>query len=157
MSGQTTDPFVFGQNDRAEAEHIIERLSLSPHPEGGFYRETFRHQPVHGGRGALTVIYYLLRAGERSAWHRIDAVEVWHHYAGAPLRLSLSEDGLEVRSFILGKDLVAAQELHAVVQEHVWQSAESLGRWTLVGCTVAPAFLFSGLELAPAGWAPGRD
>jgi predicted cupin superfamily sugar epimerase len=157
MSGQTTDPFVFGQNDRAEAEDIIERLSLSPHPEGGFYRETFRHQPVHGGRGALTVIYYLLRAGERSAWHRIDAVEVWHHYAGAPLRLSLSEDGVGVRSFTLGKDLVAGQQLHAVVQAHVWQSAESLGRWTLVGCTVAPAFLFSGFELAPAGWAPVRD
>ena len=155
MSARKTDPFAPdegqpGQNDRGEAgiqaEDIIERLSLQPHPEGGFFRETYRHQSSDGGRGALTVIYYLLRTGERSAWHRIDAVEVWHHYAGAPLRLSLSEDGVGVHSFILGSGLRFGQQPNAVVPAGVWQSAESLGGWTLVGCTVAPAFLFSGFR-----------
>jgi predicted cupin superfamily sugar epimerase len=148
-----------GQDDLSgggfDAEDIIDRLSLRPHPEGGLFRETYRHAAGDGGRGALTVIYYVLRAGERSAWHRIDAVEVWHHYAGAPLRLSLSEDGLSVRSVTLGDDLRSGQQPHAVVPDQVWQSAESLGGWTLVGCTVAPAFLFSGFELAPPDWSPG--
>ncbi len=146
-----TDPGVAGM----PAEDVIARLALCPHPEGGFYREVFRDRPAGGGRGALTIIFYLLRSGEQSAWHRIDAVEVWHHYSGAPLRLCLSDDGVGVRSFILGGDLVAGQHPHAVVPAHVWQSADSLGAWTLVGCTVAPAFLFSGFELAPAGWSPG--
>ena len=140
-----------------EAEEIIHRLALSPHPEGGHYRETFRDQPADGGaaRGVVSVIYYLLRRGERSAWHRIDAIEIWHHYAGAPLRLALSADGRSERSVLLGSDLAAGALPHAVVPAGLWQAAESLGAWSLVGCTVAPAFDFAGFELAPAGWAPG--
>ena len=134
---------------------IIERLELHPHPEGGYYRETFRDEAEPGRRGLLTVIYYLLRAGERSAWHRIDAIEVWHHYDGAPLRLTIAQDD-GVQSLILGKDLSAGHHAHGVVPAHAFQTAESLGDWTLVGCTVAPAFEFSGFELAPSGWSPSN-
>jgi hypothetical protein len=139
------------------ADDVIARLALRPHPEGGLYREVFRDQPAGDGRGVLTVIYYLLRAGECSHWHRVDAVEVWHHYSGAPLRLRLSEDGINVRTVTLGDDLLAGEQPHVVVPAHAWQSAEGLGDWTLVGCTVAPAFLFSGFELAPADWSPGTE
>jgi predicted cupin superfamily sugar epimerase len=147
-----------------DADEIISRLALSPHPEGGHYRETFRERPpgagteagTDAGRGAVSVIYYLLRRGERSAWHRIDATEIWHHYAGAPLRLALSADGLSARSLLLGTDFAAGAVAHAVVPAGTWQAAESLGAWTLVGCTVAPAFAFAGFELAPAGWTPGE-
>ena len=137
-----------------EADQIINHLALSPHPEGGFYRETFRDPPAGGRRGALTLIYYLLRRGERSAWHRIDATEVWHHYAGAALRLHLSADGRSARALTLGTDFAAGEQAHWVVPAGAWQAAESLGAWTLVGCTVAPAFEFAGFEMAPAGWAP---
>ena len=137
-------------------DEIIKRLELRSHPEGGFYRETFRDGSEQGERGLLTVIYYLLRAGERSAWHRVDAIEVWHHYDGAPLRLTIAQDDAGVRSLILGKDLSAGHQAHGVVPAHAWQTAESLGDWTLVGCTVAPAFVFSGFELAPSGWSPGN-
>lgn len=135
------------------ADEIIARLGLVPHPEGGHYRETFRHRPEGGGRGALTVIYYLLREGERSAWHRVDATEVWHHYAGAPLELRIVEGG-QSSTLVLGTDFAAGMTAHGVVPAHAWQSAKSLGAWTLVGCTVAPAFEFEGFELAPAGWTP---
>ena len=136
------------------ADEIITRLGLEPHPEGGAFKETWRHQGE--GRGAGTAIYYLLRAGERSHWHRVDADEIWHFYAGAPLALSIAEgddQGVEVRR--LGPDLGAGERPQVVVPAHAWQSAESLGSWTLVGCTVSPAFVFSGFEMAPAGWAPG--
>ena len=137
------------------ADDVIARHGLEPHPEGGHYRETFRAEAPMGGRGAVSAIYYLLRAGETSAWHRIDAVEIWHHYAGASLRLSLCFDGLTVTERLLGT--VADAEPHAVVPSGCWQSAVSLGEWTLVGCTVAPAFEFSGFELAPTGWRPGMS
>lgn len=136
------------------ADDVIRRLALAPHPEGGCFRETYRHVPAAHGRGLITVIYYLLRAGEVSAWHRIDAVEVWHHYDGAPLRLTVAEDGKAPYAAILGRDLSAGHAGHAVVSPHAWQTAESMGDWTLVGCTVAPAFEFDGFEMAPAGWSP---
>lgn len=136
------------------AEDIIEKLGLLPHPEGGHYRETYRHQAEGGARGAVTAIYYLLRAGEASAWHRIDAVEIWHYYAGAPLALTISENGHDAVSFHLGADVAAAQQPQVVVPPGAWQSAVSLGRWSLVGCTVAPAFEFSGFEMAPGDWKP---
>ncbi len=136
------------------AEEIAARLGLQPHPEGGHYRETYRHAAADGGRGAVTCIYYLLKAGERSAWHRVDAVEIWHWYAGAPLELRIAESGGAPLSHRLGADLADGQSPQAVVPPGAWQSAESLGDWTLVGCTVAPAFEFAGFELAPAGWAP---
>lgn len=133
---------------------IVRALALAPHPEGGHYRETFRDPEPAGGRGHSTVIYYLLAAGERSAWHRVDATEVWHWYGGAPLALTLSEDGRDARAERLGPDLGAGERPQLVVPKGAWQTAESLGRWTLVGCTVAPAFVFEGFALAPPGWRP---
>ena len=135
------------------ADEVIARYRLEPHPEGGHYRETFRAPAPAGGRAAVTAIYYFLKAGEISAWHRIDAVETWHHYAGAPLRLSLCSDGMTVTERLLGTG--AAAEPQATVPVGCWQSAVSLGEWTLVGCTVAPAFEFSGFELASPDWRPG--
>jgi uncharacterized protein len=138
-------------------DEIIARLGLKPHPEGGHYRETFRapDDAANGSRGASTAIYFLLKAGERSHWHKVlDADEVWHHYAGAPLELSLSEDGRHVRHLRLGTDFAIGEEPQAVVPRGVWQAARSLGHWTLVGCTVAPAFDFAGFELAPPDWEP---
>ncbi|MBB6249805.1 cupin domain-containing protein [Nitrospirillum iridis] len=138
-----------------DADAIIRLLGLHPHPEGGHYVETYRHAPADGGRGASTAIYFLLRAGERSHWHRVrDADEVWHWHAGAPLRLSLSADGVITTDLILGVDLSAGQRPQGVVPADHWQAAESLGDWTLVGCTVAPAFEFRAFEMAPPDWAP---
>jgi predicted cupin superfamily sugar epimerase len=135
------------------AEEIVARLDLKPHPEGGFYRETFR-DPSPAGRGASTAIYFLLREEDVSAWHRVtDAAEVWHHYAGAPLALSQSS-GRGRTTVRLGPDLAAGEEPQAVVPAGVWQSARPLGGWALVGCTVAPAFHFTHFELAPPGWEP---
>jgi uncharacterized protein len=135
------------------AEEVIRALGLAPHPEGGWYRETFREAPDGGGRGASSAIYYLLRREDRSAWHRIlDATEVWHHYAGAPLELRISTDGREVSAFVLGPDLPRGEQPQAVVPAGAWQSARSRGDWTLAGCTVAPAFEFERFELAPPGW-----
>jgi predicted cupin superfamily sugar epimerase len=136
------------------AEEIIRRLGLARHPEGGWYVETYRAPAPAGERAACTAIYFLLPAGERSHWHRVDAVEIWHWYAGAPLRLELSPDGRTQSSLLLGNDLAAGQLPQGVVAAGVWQAAESLGDWTLVGCTVAPAFEFAGFEMAPPGWAP---
>ncbi|MBX6320562.1 MAG: cupin domain-containing protein [Rhodospirillaceae bacterium] len=141
--------------DRPSAQDVIRLLGLAPHPEGGHYRETFRDPRPAGGRPASTAIYFLLARGEVSAWHRIDAAEVWHWYAGAPLMLSVSADGGAATRLRLGPDLAAGERPQAVVPAGAWQSAASLGDWTLVGCTVAPGFDFAGFELAPPGWAPG--
>ena len=132
---------------------IIQTLGLRPHPEGGHYIETWRHD---GGdaRGAGTAIYFLLQAGERSHWHRVDAAEVWHFYAGAALELETCIEGEATRRRILGLDLDAGQRPQLIVQPHEWQAARSLGDWTLVGCTVSPAFEFNHFELAPEGWHP---
>lgn len=138
------------------AAELVTTLGLAPHPEGGWYKETFRDRPADGGRGTLTQIFYLLPAGEISAWHRVnDAAEVWHHYAGAPLMLSLSADGRTSVDHLLGPDVLAGQRPHLVMAPGVWQTARSLGDWSLCGCTVAPAFEFAGFEMAPPGWAPG--
>jgi predicted cupin superfamily sugar epimerase len=137
------------------AADIVRLLALAPHPEGGHFRETFREPAPDGERGASTAIYFLLAAGEVSRWHRVDVPEVWHFYAGAPLRLTLSSDGSATQALILGSDLGASERPQAVVPRFCWQMAESLGAWTLVGCTVAPAFAFAGFELAPDGWQPG--
>ena len=136
-------------------EEIITALRMQPHPEGGYYVETWRHLPDKGGRGTGTAIYYLLQAGERSHWHRVDAAEIWHWYAGAPLDLSLSPDGIAVAVASLGNDLMAGARPQILVPAGVWQSAASTGAWTLVGCTVSPAFEFAGFEMAPPGWEPG--
>lgn len=138
------------------AAEIIARFDLEPHPEGGHFREIYRHVPDGGGRGAVTSIYYLLETAERSHWHRVDADEIWHFHAGAPLSLSVSVDGRKVEIFRLGIE-VGSAEPQRTVPAGAWQSAESLGAWTLVGCTVAPAFEFSGFEMAPPDWAPGDN
>ena len=138
----------------SDADAVIARLGLQPHPEGGHYRETYRDAPADGGRGAATAIYYLLRAGEVSRWHRIDAIEIWHWYAGAPLALSISTEGGAIETHALGPDLAAGQRPQAIVPAGAWQSAVSTGDWSLVGCTVSPAFEFAGFELAPEGWSP---
>ena len=140
---------------RAEAEAVIRRLGLARHPEGGWFRETFRDASLTAGtRAASTAIYYLLQAGEVSRWHRVDAAEVWHWYAGAPLRLRLSREGGPRETLLLGPDLAGGAEPQRVVRPRHWQSAETLGDWTLAGCTVAPGFEFAGFELAPPGWEP---
>jgi uncharacterized protein len=136
------------------AADIIARLDLKPHPEGGHFRETFRDTRLDAsGRSVSTAIYFLLARGERSHWHRIDAVEVWHFYAGSALKLEIA-GGDGQRTIMLGPDLAAGAVPQAVVPAHAWQAAESCGDWTLVGCTVAPGFDFAKFELAPEGWMP---
>jgi len=139
------------------AADLIRLLDLKPHPEGGHFRETFRDaRRLDGSRAASTAIYFLLAQGERSHWHRLDATEVWHWHAGAPLVLELAaHDHGPVNRMTLGPDLAAGQRPQAIVPARTWQAAASLGEWTLVGCTMAPGFEFAGFELAPEGWNPG--
>jgi predicted cupin superfamily sugar epimerase len=136
------------------AAEIVAQLGLKPHPEGGHYRETFRDSRTDtSGRAASTAILFLLARGERSHWHRIDATEIWHYYAGAALALEIVEDGAR-QSIRLGGDIAAGEMPQAVVPPRAWQAATSTGDWTLVGCTVAPGFDFAGFELAPPDWSP---
>jgi predicted cupin superfamily sugar epimerase len=135
-------------------DDTIRELSMQPHPEGGWYVQTFR-DTEGGTRGHSTAIYYLLKAGQRSHWHRVrDAAEVWHHYAGAPLALHRAEDGSRSETLTLGTDILNGERPQAIVPANWWQSAESLGDYTLVGCTVSPGFEFSSFEMAPPDWTP---
>jgi predicted cupin superfamily sugar epimerase len=142
-----------------DAETVIGILGLRPHPEGGHYAETWRGEPGADGRGVGTAIHYLLRAGESSVWHRVDATEIWLFHAGAPLELRTAPaSGTEAASsHILGADLAAGQRPQVVLAPGEWQSARCLGGWTLVSCTVSPAFRFEGFDLAPPGWEPGAS
>jgi len=135
-------------------DDIIRELGMQPHPEGGWYVQTFRD--IKGGsRGHSTAIYYLLTAGQRSHWHRVrDAAEVWHHYAGAPLALHCSEHGTSSETLILGTDIPKGERPQAIIPANWWQSAETTGDYTLVGCTVAPGFEFASFEMAPPDWKP---
>ena len=140
------------------ADQLIALLGLRPHPEGGCYVETYR-APTDppGGRGSVTAIYFLLTAGERSHWHRVDAVEIWLWHGGAPLELSIHDETAQTpttQRCRLGMDLQNGERPQAVVPVGAWQSARSLGAWSLVSCTVAPAFDFAGFTLAPPGWEP---
>lgn len=137
-----------------DARALIAHLQLERHPEGGWFRQTFRDVP-EGGRGYSTAIYYLLEERDRSHWHKVDAAEVWHFYAGSPLRLSLSIDGKAIVHQRLGPNVLDGDSPQIIVPKGQWQSAESLGAWTLVGCTVAPGFEFEGFEMAPPDWTPG--
>ena len=143
----------------ARARDIIERLSLAPHPEGGFFRETFRDEEVGGNtnRSWSTAIYYLLPEGHISHWHRIDSTEIWHWYSGAPLQLSIAaqEDEKPIIE-LLGSDFDNNQSPQIIVPAGAWQSARSLGDWTLVGCTVSPGFEFDKFELADRDFTPGK-
>jgi len=148
------------------AGDVIRLLDLKPHPEGGHFREMFRDAvrvfppPLAGegregaSRAASTAIYFLLARGERSHWHRIDAVELWHWYAGAPLALEISEREGHIVRIALGNDLANGQRPQAIVPAQAWQAAQTLGDWTLCGATVAPGFEFKSFELAPPGWRP---
>jgi len=137
------------------AAEVIRLLELRPHPEGGHFRETFRDQlTIDGARAASTAIYFLLARGERSRWHRVDVVEIWHYYAGAPLALEIAAGAAVPVKCLLGPDLAGRARPQIVVPRHAWQWAQSLGEWTLAGCTVAPGFEFRGFETAPDGWAP---
>jgi uncharacterized protein len=135
------------------AAEMIQKLALKPHPEGGHYRETFRDPHLIEGRPASTAILFLLARGERSHWHRIDAVEVWHYYGGAPLKLEIV-DGAKEEIIRVGPDVHADEAPQATVPARAWQAAESLGDWTLCGCTVAPGFDFAQFELAAKDWSP---
>jgi hypothetical protein len=136
------------------AVEIIKLLAMRPHPEGGHFCETFRDtQLIDGKRAASSAIYFLLARGERSHWHRVDAAEGWHWHAGAALRLMIAERGT-TNTVTLGPDLAAGQRPQAIVPAHAWQAAETLGDWTLVGCTVAPGFEWAGFEMAPKDWTP---
>ena len=139
-----------------DPEALIDALGLIPHPEGGWYRETWREPAAPGVRAASTAILYLLQPGELSHWHRVDATEVFHHYAGAPLELRIARRADEpAERHVLGPTLVAGQRPQVVVPAGAWQASRPLGAWALVGCTVAPGFEFDGFELAPPGWEPG--
>ena len=133
----------------SEAERLIKLLDLVPHPEGGHFRETFRDAASRDGRSPSTAIYFLLKAGEVSRWHRLDAAEVWHFYRGAPLELRIGK-----QTYLLGPDVDEAQAPQIVVPPDAWQSARSMGEYTLAGCTVAPGFDFAHFEMAPDDFAP---
>ena len=127
----------------SEADRLIALLNLQPHPEGGYFRETFRDTSGADGRAHSTAIYFLLKAGEMSRWHRVDAAEIWHFYRGAPLELRIDK-----QTYVLGPNIDEAQAPQVIVPAHAWQSARSLGDYTLVGCTVAPGFEFTHFEMA---------
>ena len=134
--------------EHMSAPEIVKLLEMQPHPEGGYYKETFRDD-------ASTAIYYLLEAGDHSHWHRVHgSSEIWHHYAGGPLALTLSSNGHDAQAHRLGKNIDAGEKPQLVVPAGWWQTAESLGHWTLVGCTVAPGFDFKNFEMAPDDWRP---
>jgi predicted cupin superfamily sugar epimerase len=139
------------------AQQVIDLLGLEPHVEGGFYRQTFADVPDADGRPASTLIYYMLTDNKAGTWHRVDSAEVWHWYAGAPMLLGISPDG-STRPVMhrLGNDLAAGERPQVVVPPGAWQQARVEGDWSLVGCTVAPGFLFSKFEQAEPGWEPGQ-
>ncbi len=137
-----------------QARDIIRQLGLQPHPEGGWYRETWRAAAEPGQRGHATAIYYLLQRGERSHWHRVDATEIWHFHAGDPLQLQTWDGQNPPQTVRLGGDPVRGQIPQRVIPPGHWQAAAPLGAWTLVSCTVAPAFTFEGFQMAAPGWQP---
>lgn len=147
-----------GKTNTARA--IIETLDLEPHPEGGWYRETWRAPAANGERPASTAIHFLLEAGQRSHWHRVDAAEIWLWHDGDPLELSTAaDDAGPAEAVTLGRDVLAGQQIQHVIPPHHWQAARSLAGaagYVLVSCVVAPGFDFAGFELAAPGWEPGR-
>jgi predicted cupin superfamily sugar epimerase len=138
----------------SEADRLIAALNLAPHPEGGWYRQTFADVAGPDGRPRSTAIIFLLKAGESSRWHRIDAVEIWHWHGGGPLELTIAEPGRPRAVIRLGGDIAAGETPQGIVPAHAWQMARPLGDYAFVGCTVTPGFRFEGFELAAEGWEP---
>lgn len=132
-------------------EEIITTLGLQPHPEGGWYKETWRNPSEPRALG--TAIYFLLEAHQQSRWHKVDADEMWHWYAGSAMELYQS-DGDVTTIDILGPELFEGQRPQLMVPAHRWQQSVPMGGWVLVGCTVCPGFVFEGFELAEPGWEP---
>jgi predicted cupin superfamily sugar epimerase len=149
-----TSSFFDSESGELSSRDIITLLKLEKHPEGGWYREMFRDSSAHNGRAYSTAIYYLLEADDCSEWHRVDATEVWFWHAGGPLSLTLSPNGHDASAHRLGMNLKAGERPQLVVPAQCWQTAASLGQWTLVSCTVAPGFEFKGFEMAPKDWRP---
>jgi predicted cupin superfamily sugar epimerase len=140
----------------SEARALIAALDLSPHPEGGWYRETWRAAAKDGERSPGTAILFLLEEGQRSHWHRVDATEIWFWHAGYPLRLSMAAgDEGPVTDLQIGPDIASGEQVQAIVPAGHWQAADANKGWALVSCTVTPGFDFAGFILAPEGWAPG--
>ncbi|MBA3475914.1 MAG: cupin domain-containing protein [Actinobacteria bacterium] len=142
---------------RRDTRALVDRLGLEPHPEGGWFVETWRAPAADGERAAASAILFLLTAGEQSRWHRVDASEVWQWSGGGPLELRIVAPDGQVAVHRLGGDVTSGNALQVVVPAGAWQSARPLGAWGLVGCIVAPAFSFEGFELAPDGWEPGES
>lgn len=140
-----------------DPQAIIAKLGLAPHPEGGWYRETWRAPAAAGERAIATAIHFLLEAGQKSHWHKVDAAEIWLWHAGHPLRLSMAaDDAGPVRAIRLGPDVLAGDVPQQLIAPGEWQAAEADAGWALVSCIVAPGFQFSGFTLAPADWSPGQ-
>jgi len=135
-----------------ECDNLIDKLKLIPHPEGGHFIETLRDTNGH-----VSHIYYLLRKGETSLWHKLNKNEVLLFYDGDPLKILLSKDKINTQEVIIGKDIDKGQKYHFVVKAQTWFSMISLGEWSLIGCIVAPAFDYNDFELAPPNWSPGKD
>ncbi|WP_156842920.1 cupin domain-containing protein [Novosphingobium aquimarinum] len=137
------------------AHDVIARLGLTPHPEGGWYRETWRAPAAEGERASATSIHFLLEDGQRSHWHRVDAAELWFWHAGAPLTLEIAQDEAgPIERIRLGPQVLAGDKPQGLVPAGWWQAARALGDWSLVSCVVSPGFDFAGFELAPEGWSP---
>jgi uncharacterized protein len=140
------------------AQEIIARLGLTPHPEGGWYRETWRAPAAEGERASATAIHFLLEDGQRSHWHRVDAAELWFWHAGAPLMLEIARDEVSpIESIRLGPQVLVGDQPQGLVPPGWWQAVRSLGDWSLVSCVVSPGFEFAEFELAPDGWSPRCD
>lgn len=142
--------------NQSDAQAIIDRLALQPHPEGGWYRETWRADAAEGARASATAIYFLLEAGQRSHWHRVDAAELWLWHAGSALALGTApRDAGPVAEIRLGPDIIAGEAPQHLIPPGHWQATAAEEGWALVSCIVSPAFDFAGFELAAEGWAPG--
>ena len=138
----------------SEADQIIARLRLTPHPEGGWYRETWRAPEIDGRRGTATAILFLLKEGERSHWHKVDAAEIWFWHAGSSLHLTVAAEGGAESSVRLGGDPLKDEVPQHMIAPHLWQAAEADQGWALVSCVVSPAFSFEGFTLAAPDWRP---
>ncbi|MDX2274839.1 MAG: cupin domain-containing protein [Hyphomonadaceae bacterium] len=141
-----------------QARALIQKLDLAPHPEGGWYRETWRSETHIGGRAIGTAIIFLLEHGQRSAWHQVDADEFWLWHTGAPLALRIGDSACEkVDAILLGPDVLTGQQPQARVPTHAWQAAHAAQGWSLVSCLVVPGFEFAGFKLAPTDLAAQLD